>query len=307
MIDPVGATSTYYLQQTLNGIFTGSIYALFAVGYTLVFGVLDILNLAHSAVFMLGAVGAFLLVVQLHWPLWAALVVAVAGCGGIGYLLDLVAFRPLRRRSAPHISSLISSIGVALIFVSLSERIFGANSRSFQGDAPGQIPQGVIHAGGLVIDEVKIGILVLTLVLMAVLTYVVRRTALGRAMRAVAENARAAALMGINVDRTIALTLVLSSALGGLAGILYGLSETDVSPYIGREVVELKGLAVIVVGGMGSIAGAVVAGYLFGLVEIFALVFLGSNVRAGVAFAVLLITLVVLPSGLFGQRLRRRA
>jgi branched-chain amino acid transport system permease protein len=289
-------------QQALNGIFAGSIYALFAVGYTLVFGVLDILNLAHSAVFMLGAVYAYTLVVEFNWPFWAALVAATAMCGVIGYLLDLVAFRPLRRRGAPHISSLISSIALALIFVSLTENRFGANSQRFP---PERVPGGSIQLAGLYIDEVKVGILVLTLALMAVLAYVIRRTRPGRAIRAVAENPRAARLMGIDVDRVIAMTLVISSALGGLAGILFGLSQTDVSPYIGRDQVELKGLAVIVVGGMGSITGAVVSGYLLGLLEVAALVFLGSNVRSGVAFAVLFAVLVLFPAGIFGRRLGR--
>jgi branched-chain amino acid transport system permease protein len=160
--------------------------------------------------------------------------------------------------------------------------------------------------GGLVLDQLSLLILALTLVLMAVLAAMIRWTAPGRAIRAVAENPRAAGLMGINVDRTIALTLVISSALGGLAGILYALSVHDISPYIGRDQVELKGLAVIVVGGMGSITGAVVAGYLLGLIEVLVLVTLGSNVRAGVAFAVLFLALVLFPSGLFGGRGRQR-
>ena len=294
---------SYYLQQLLNGIFSGSIYALFAVGYTLVFGVLDILNLAHSAVFTAGAVLALVLLTNFSFPFWLAALVAIAICGAIGYGLDLVAFRPLRHRAAPHISSLITSIALALIFVSIAENKFGANSKRFP---PQVIPSGELHFGAVVIDRLDLFILVLTLVLMVVLGYVIRSTRPGRAIRAVAENPRAAFLMGINVDRTIALTLVISSALGGLAGILYGLSQHDVSPYIGRDQVELKGLAVIVVGGMGSITGAVVAGYLLGLVEVLVLVTLGTNVRSGVAFALLFIALVLFPSGLFGERGARR-
>ncbi|HEV3234420.1 MAG TPA: branched-chain amino acid ABC transporter permease [Candidatus Dormibacteraeota bacterium] len=294
---------SFYLQQGLNGIFSGSVYALFAVGYTLVFGVLDILNLAHSAVFMAGAVLALIFFANFGLPFWLAVVLAIAICGAIGYGLDLVAFRPLRRRGAPHISSLITSIAVALIFVSLAENNFGANSQRYPASVA---PDASFHVGGVVIDQLSILILLVTLGLMAVLAVVIRRTRPGRAIRAVAENPRAAALMGINVDRTIALTLVISSALGGLAGILYGLSAHDISPYIGRDQVELKGLAVIVVGGMGSITGAVVAGYLLGLIEVVALVTLGSNVRTGVAFAVLFLALVLFPSGLFGRRRERR-
>jgi branched-chain amino acid transport system permease protein len=294
---------SFYLQQGLNGLFSGSIYALFAVGYTLVFGVLDILNLAHSAVFMAGAVLAYIFLVNFGLPFWAAALVAIAICAAIGYGLDLVAFRPLRRRGAPHISSLITSIALALIFVSLAENNFGANSQRFPASA---VPNASFQVGGLIFDELSLLILALTLVLMVVLAAAIRWSKPGRAIRAVAENPKAAALMGINVDRTIALTLVISSALGGLAGILYGLSQHDVSPYMGRDQVELKGLAVIVVGGMGSITGAVVAGYLLGLLEVLVLVTLGTNVKTGVAFAVLFIALVLFPSGLFGRRGQRR-
>jgi branched-chain amino acid transport system permease protein len=141
---------------------------------------------------------------------------------------------------------------------------------------------------------------------MLVLGYVIRYTQVGRGLRAVAENPRAARLMGLDVDRMITLTLVISSALGGLAGILFGLAQTDISPYIGRDNVEVKGLAVIVLGGMGSISGAVAGGYLLGLIEIVALVVFGSNVRAGVAFAALFLMLVLRPQGLFGSSLREK-
>ncbi|MFN2464386.1 MAG: branched-chain amino acid ABC transporter permease [Candidatus Dormibacteria bacterium] len=298
----IGTSVQYLAQQGLNGIFNGSVYALFAVGYTLVFGVLDILNLAHSAVFMAGAVVAFVLVVNLGLPFGAALLAAVLCCAALGYLLDLVAFRPLRHRGAPHISSLITSIGLALVMVSIAESRFGGNSQRFPAT---RVPGGALHVAGLTVGIVDLGVLATTLILMAALGLMIRRSAAGRAIRAVAENPRAAALMGINVDRVIALTLVLSSALGGLAGILYALSQSDVSPYIGRDQVELKGLAVIVLGGMGSITGAVVAGYLLALVEVFVLVVLGSSVRSGVAFAVLFLALVLRPNGLFGRRAGR--
>jgi len=297
-----GVSPRFIAQQGLDAVYSGSIYALFAVGYTLVFGVLDILNLAHSAVFTVGAVVAWILVVNLALPFWLAAIVAIAVCGVIGYVLDRTAFRPLRRRGAPHIASLISSIGVALILVSLSERAIGAAAHAFPERS---VPSGVLHPAGLTVDLFKLGILGVTILLMAVLGYVVRRTAAGRAMRAVAENPRASLLVGINVDRVIALTLVLSSALGGLAGILYAVSQADVSPYIGRDQVELRGLAVIVVGGMGSVTGAVVAGYVLAIAETATLVLVGSNARAGVAFAILFLTLVLLPSGIFGQRRQR--
>jgi len=301
-------------QQVLNAIFIGSIYALFAVGYTLVFGVLDVLNLAHSAVFMLGAVITYSLVVLHGLPFLPAAVIAILVCGLLGLLIEFVALRPLRRRDAPPIAALISTIGLALIFVAIVEQatqgtLFswlwqdGANSVRFPA---GTVPNPTYHVGGLTIEGTKLGILGLSVVLMLVLGYVMRFTQVGRALRAVAENRRAATLLGINVDRIFASTLFVSSALGGLAGLLFGLSLSDISPYIGRDQVELKGLAVIVLGGMGSIPGAVLGGYLLGLIEVFAFVRFGSNVEAGVAFAALFLVLVLRPQGLFGARLRER-
>jgi branched-chain amino acid transport system permease protein len=301
-------------QQVLNAIFIGSIYALFAVGYTLVFGVLDVLNLAHSAVFMLGAVITYSLVVLHGMPLLPAAVIAVLACGLLGLLIEFVALRPLRRRNAPPIAALISTIGLALILVAIVEQATpgtffswlwqdGANSVRFPA---GTVPDPTYHLAGLTIEGAKLGILVTTVVLMLVLGYVMRFTQVGRALRAVAENRRAATLLGINVDRIFASTLFVSSALGGLAGLLFGLAISDISPYIGRDQVELKGLAVIVLGGMGSIPGAVLGGYLLGLIEVFALVRFGGNVEAGVAFAALFLMLVVRPQGLFGARLRER-
>jgi branched-chain amino acid transport system permease protein len=281
--------------QALNGIFAGSIYALFAVGYTLVFGVLDILNLAHSAVFMLGAVIAYGLVVALRLPFWSAVALATLACAAIGFGIELVAFRPLRRKGAPQISALLTSIGLALIFVNLAEVGFGANSQRFPARAG---LSGSLRLGSLALPDAKMVSLLLSLLLAAALGFVVRRTAPGRAMRAVAENPRAAQLMGIDVDAVIAWTLVVSSALGAIAGILYGLSQADINPFMGRDQIELKGLAVIVLGGMGSIPGAVLAGYLLGLAEVAAVVFFGANVSSGVAFAVLFVALVAVPGGI---------
>jgi len=247
-------------------------------------------------------------------PLLPAAVIAVLVCGLLGLVIEFVALRPLRRRNAPPIAALISTIGLALIFVALVEQATpgtffswlwqdGANSVRFPA---GTVPDPTYHLAGLTIEGTKLGILVTTVVLMLVLGYVMRFTQVGRALRAVAENRRAATLLGINVDRIFASTLFVSSALGGLAGLLFGLAISDISPYIGRDQVELKGLAVIVLGGMGSIPGAVLGGYLLGLIEVFALVRFGGNVEAGVAFAALFLVLVIRPQGLFGARLRER-
>ena len=301
-------------QQIVNAIFIGSIYALFAVGYTLVFGILDILNLAHSAVFMLGAAATYSLVVNHGLSFWLACLIGIAGSAFMGLLIEYLCLRPLRRRQAPPIAALISTVGLALVIVAAVEQgksesffswlwVDGANSVAFPS---GTVPDPTWHVGDLTLEASKVLIIPISIALMLVLGYVMRYTQVGRGLRAVAENPRAARLMGLDVDRMITLTLVISSALGGLAGILFGLALGDISPYIGRDNVEVRGLAVIVLGGMGSIPGAVIGGYLLGLIEILALVALGSNARGGVAFAALFLMLVLRPQGLFGTRLRER-
>ena len=301
-------------QQLLNAIFIGSIYALFAVGYTLVFGILDILNLAHSAVFMLGAAVTYSLVVNHGQSFWIAAMFGVIAAALMGLVIEHLCLRPLRRRRAPPIAALISTIGLALIIVAVIEQgrpdtifswlwVDGANSVTLPS---GALPNPTWHVAGLTLEASKVAIIPLSIFLMLVLGYVMRYTQVGRGLRAVAENPRAARLLGLDVDRMISLTLIISSALGGLAGILFGVALGDISPYIGRDNVEVRGLAVIVLGGMGSIPGAVVGGYLLGLIEVLAFVVLGSSARGGVAFAALFLMLVLRPQGLFGAQLRER-
>ncbi|HET7419385.1 MAG TPA: branched-chain amino acid ABC transporter permease [Candidatus Dormibacteraeota bacterium] len=301
-------------QQLVNAVFIGSIYALFAVGYTLVFGILDILNLAHSAVFMLGAAVTYSLAINHGQSFWVAAVLGVLLSALIGLVIEHVCLRPLRRRQAPPIAALISTIGLALVIVAGVEQgrpgtlfswlwVDGANSVAFPA---GEFPNPTWHVGDVTLDASKVVIVPIVVGLMLLLGYVMRYTQVGRGLRAVAENPRAARLMGLDVDRMISLTLVISSALGGLAGILFGVALGDISPYIGRDNVEVRGLAVIVLGGMGSIPGAVIGGYLLGAIEILALVTLGGNASGGVAFAALFLMLVLRPQGLFGTRLRER-
>jgi branched-chain amino acid transport system permease protein len=301
------------IQQLLNGIFLGSIYTLFALGYTLVFGVLDVLNLAHSEVFMLGAVITYSLVALHQVSFWVAVPIGVVGAGLLGLVIEFVALRPLRRRNAPPIAALISTIGLALIFVALIEQAKagswldwlwrdGANDVQFPH---GTVPGRTWHVAGITLPATKVSILVITLALMGALAFVVLRTSAGRAVRAVAENPRAARLLGIDVDRVILVTLVVSSALAGLAGILFGLSLNDISPYIGRDQVELRGLAVIVLGGMGSMVGTAIGGYALGLLEAIAILTAPEYVRA-VGFIALFVMLCVRPEGLLGRRVRER-
>jgi branched-chain amino acid transport system permease protein len=304
------------LQQLVNGIFLGSLYALFAVGYTLIFGVLDILNLAHQAVFMLGAVVALLAVLYLKVNLGVALLLALAVTGLVGLLLDRVGFAPLRRRPNTQFAGMISSIALALLFEATVQGLF---DRGILDPNPARFPAGVAPAGsldlpGVVIPWVRVLIVVVAIAMMAGLTVMLRRTRLGKAIRAVAENQRAARLLGINVDRIIALSFVISSALGGAAGVLYALAVNSITHDMGRAL-ELKGLAVIIVGGMGSVPGAVLGGFLLGLAEVSTFIIDGfgmlpfqlSRWRDAVAFTLLFLLLIVRPTGLLGRRAAREA
>ncbi|GAC1336976.1 MAG: branched-chain amino acid ABC transporter permease [Myxococcales bacterium] len=290
-------------QQALNGVFVGSIYALFAVGYTLVFGVLDILNLAHQAVFMLAAFAALALVAEAHLSLWAALPVAVIFAGLLGLVLERLAFRPLRGRADSNISGLISSLAMATVFEAIALQLFGPDISRFP---IGTLPDRMVRIGTASASLLQLFIVAVAVVLMALLTFLVARTRLGRQLRAVAENPRAARVLGVNVDRVIAAAFFLSSALGGAAGVLFGLAFNSISPDVGRSV-ELKGLAVIILGGMGSITGAVVAGFAIGLIEVFTVARFGSSFRDAVSFTVLFLVLLARPRGLLGQAAAREA
>jgi branched-chain amino acid transport system permease protein len=315
-------------QQFVNGFFTGSIYALFAVGYTLVFGILDILNLAHQAVFMLGAVVALALVRDLRshgfrapisWmpgaegvegimhdhrlEIWFALPAVIVVCGLLGILLDLVAFRPIRRRADTNFSAMISSIAMALIFEAIVLRQVGPNPSRFPF---GTFPIKIYEGGGITITLRQLVIIGVALLFTIGLQFMIRRTRTGRAIRTVAENPRAARLLGINVEGIIALSFFISSALGGMAGALYGLEFANIAPEMGRNI-ELKGLAVIILGGMGSIPGAVLGGLLLGLTEAYTVQVFGSTWKDAAAFTVLFIILLVRPRGLLGQKAVREA
>jgi branched-chain amino acid transport system permease protein len=288
-------------QQLLNGIFSGSIYALFALGYTLVFGVLDILNLAHAAIFMMAAVVGWWLVSEQGWSLFLAFPVAVLLAGMLGVLLDRVAFLRLRRRGAGHLSPMISSIGMALIFVGLAGLLFKPDRKQFPMTA---FPQVYFDIGTVRVRLLDVIILAVSLALMALLTWLVQTTPLGKAMRAVAENPRAAALLGVNIEMVIMQTFFVASALGGAAGILYGMSLNSIEPTMGNQV-ELKGLSIIILGGMGSIPGAVVAGFLIGLIEVLSVVFGRSDLKDAFVFAALFLVLLIRPQGIFGRKLGR--
>ena len=290
-------------QQIINGLFLGSIYALFALGYTLVFGVLDILNLAHAAVFMLASFVALALVGSAQLHILVALPLAVAFGGVLGLVLERVAFRPLRGRADSNISGLISSLAMATVFEAVALEIWGPNISRFPF---GTVPEKQIQILGGVVSRLQLSIMAVALFLFLVLTWLVNATRLGREIRAVAESPRAARILGVNVDRVIAAFFFISSALGGAAGVLFGLAFNSISPDMGRSV-ELKGLAVIILGGMGSMTGAVLAGFALGLSEVFVVAHFGASWRDAVSFAGLFLVLVLRPRGLLGAAKLREA
>ena len=290
-------------QQLLNGLFLGAVYALFAVGYTLVFGVLDILNLAHAAIFTAAAFAAFSLAMH-GVPLPLAFLGAAVMAGIIGILLDRVAFAPLRRRNAGTLVPLISSIGVAIIIGAVLRGIYGVDERHFTTGGLDTAP--AIRVGGVTFTSVELVIFLSAIVLMVLLSWTLRATTLGRHIRAVAEDRIAATLLGVDLERTIAATFFLASALGGAAGVLTGLEYNSVTLDMGSPI-ELKGLAIIILGGMGSITGAVVGGFVIGAVETFAIAYGLSEWRDAITFGVMFLILVARPSGLFGKRALRQA
>jgi len=292
-------------QQLANGLFLGAVYALFAIGYTLVFGVLDILNLAHAAIFMAAAFAALALV-GAGVPLWAACALAILFAGVLGIALDRIAFAPLRARNAGTLVPLISSIGVAIAIGGAARGLFGPGEHRFPAGTLGALGEARMRLGALSFTGLDLTILGIALALMAVLAYVMRRTTLGRAIRAVAEDRVAAALLGLDLERTIALTFFIASALGGAAGILIGLQYDSVSLEMGSRI-ELKGLAIVILGGMGSITGAVIGAFVLGAVETIAVAYVSSSYRDAVAFGVMFAILVLRPSGLLGKRALRAA
>jgi branched-chain amino acid transport system permease protein len=281
-------------QQLLNGLTLGSTYALVALGFTLVFGILGMINFAHGEVFMLGAYIALLLVTLGHLHIVWALIGSMVGAGILGMLIERVSFRPLRKVSI--LAPLISTIGLSIFLRSLAQVIFGAESTRF----PAGIKTEFYQFGPVQISLLQMVILGISFGLMVVFQIFIKKTKIGKAMRATSESLYTAGLLGINVDRIIFLTFGVASALGGVAGALLGLNFNAISPLMGK-MVGLKGLTIIILGGMGNITGAMVGGLFLGFVEVLSVGYLTSSYRDAVAFALMFGILLIRPTGLFGR------
>ena len=304
-----------FLQQIINGLVQGSVYALVALGYTMVYGILGLINFAHGEVVMVGAMVALMaiqaLLITALSPvlvLLLSVMIAVAACMALGYGIERIAYRPLRH--APRLAPLITAIGVSIVLQTLAMIIWGREYHAF----PPLLTNSSHHIAGAIVTEVQIAIVLVAIVVMLCLMLLVHRTRLGRAMRAVSENQTAASLMGVNSNQVIATTFMLGSALAAIAGIMISANYGVVHYYMGF-ILGLKAFTAAVLGGIGNLQGAMLGGILLGLIESLGAGYigpltggiLGSHYQDALAFMVLITVLVFRPSGLLGARVSDRA
>jgi branched-chain amino acid transport system permease protein len=290
-------------QQLLNALTLGSVYALFALGFTLVFGVLAVINLSHGALFMVGSYVALVLVTRFELPLWLAMLGAMAASGTLGLLVDVLILKPLRLRNAPHLIPMIATIGVSTMLTSTAQGLFGAEAMRFPEET---LPAGEFIVGTVHVRALEIAIVLIAFILMAVMFTILKRSQLGRALRAISESPKAAWLLGIPVERLFHATSFVAAALGGVAGVLIALDFNAITPGMGEPMLR-KGIAVIILGGMGDIRGALIGGLFLGFAEVISKAYLSSQMGDAVAFGLLFLILLVRPSGLFGRQLERKA
>lgn len=287
------------MQQIINGLSLGSIYALLALGYTMVYGIIKLINFAHGDIYMLGAFWGYYAINYLHFGFVTALLSAMLMASLSGVLIEYLAYRPLR--NSPRIAALITAIGVSFFLENGMSFLFGANARNF----PQVIATKTYHLGGVDISNVQLLILFTSLVLMILLQFIIKKTTMGKAMRAVAVDPQAAQLVGINPDHVISFTFALGSALAGAAGVMIGLYYNSIDPLMGM-VPGIKAFVAAVVGGIGSIPGAAIGGFLIGLPETGVQAIGLSAYKDAAVYLVLILVLVVLPAGLFGKRQREK-
>jgi branched-chain amino acid transport system permease protein len=288
---------TYFLQQLINGLQLGFVYALIALGYTMVYGIVRLINFAHGDVFMVGAYLGFFALASWRLPLPVAIIIAMVGCAALGVFIERVAYKPLRR--APRISSLITAIGVSLFleyFTSL-KFVFGPYFRAY----PRPFAIRTYNLSGITVSNIQIIVFGVAILLMVALTLFVNRTKTGMAMRAVSFDRDAAALMGINVDNIISVTFGIGAALAGAGGVLYGIAYPQINPFMGI-MPGLKAFVAAVLGGIGIIPGAMLGAVIMGIVEKLTEVYISSTLRDAAAFAILIVVLLVRPTGILGKR-----
>ena len=287
------------LQQLVNGLILGSVYALLALGYTMVYGIIKLINFAHGDIYMMGAFMGYFLINSLHLNFFLALILAMVGTAALGVLVEFLAYRPLR--NSTRIAALITAIGVSFFLEYVMVYFVGANTRSF----PQVIETVRYNFGPISLTNIQLMILVISLILMVLLQVIVQKTKMGKAMRAVSVDSDAAQLMGINVNRTISFTFALGSALAGAAGVLIALYYDSLEPLMGMTP-GLKSFVAAVLGGIGIIPGAALGGFVIGLLETFATAFGMSDFRDAIVYGILILILLVRPAGILGKNVKEK-
>jgi branched-chain amino acid transport system permease protein len=283
----------YLFQQALNALQLGSIYALIALGYTMVYGILTMINFAHGDLFMIGAFFCFLLAVYLKMTFVTTMLLSMLGVACLGVVIERLAYKPLRK--APRVSAIITALGVGLFLENFTLAL-----SPYPKHIPSLLENFIWTVGSLSISSMQVLVIVLSLILMLVLDFIVQRTMAGMAMRAISWDKTIVPLMGVPVNAIISLTFAIGAGLGGAAGMMYGLAYPVVDPYMGI-MIGWKAFISAVVGGIGNIRGAMIGGFILGTVEIMVAAFLPSTYRDFVAFTLLLVLLILRPYGILGK------
>ena len=290
---------THFIQTLISGLSLGSIYALIALGYTMVYGIAKMLNFAHGDIIMIGAYAGIIAVGQMNLPPLAAVLISILICALLGVLIEFLAYKPLRQ--APPLSVLITAIAVSYFLQNLALILFGSQQKAY----PTLAVMSHYTIGGVTVDGISILTLLVTAVIMVVLTFFINKTRLGKAMRAVSEDKAAASLMGISVNGTITLTFAIGSALAAVASIFYGMSYVYIKPTTGA-MPGIKAFTAAVFGGIGSVPGAMLGGILLGVIEQLSKTYISTLWSDAIVFGVLVLVLVVKPTGLLGKTMNEK-
>lgn len=291
-----------FLANLINGISLGSVYAIIALGYTMVYGIAKMLNFAHGDVIMVGAYVAFTVISTMHLPIWAGVLLSILVCTILGITIEKIAYKPLRNAGSP-LAVLITAIGVSYFLQNLALLIFGSNTKAFSS----VVNMGNIELfnGELIITGETIVTIISCILIMICLTLFINKTKSGQAMLAVSEDKGAAQLMGINVNRTITLTFAIGSGLAAVAGVLLCSSYPSLSPYTG-SMPGIKAFVAAVFGGIGSIPGALIGGILLGIIEILSKYYISSQLSDAIVFGMLIVVLLLKPTGIFGKKIQEK-
>ncbi|QEA59440.1 branched-chain amino acid ABC transporter permease [Leuconostoc koreense] len=290
---------TTFIQQLINGLMLGSVYALLALGYTMVYGIIKLINFAHGDIYMLGAYFGYFFIKVLHLNFFIALILAMVVSAVIGVVIEYIAYRPLRH--SPRIAVLISALGISFFLENGMTYLYGSDQRSF----PQAIKTVQYQFCGIQISNIQLIIAVTSIVLMLLLTYIVKNTKMGRAMRAVSADPDAASLMGININHTISFTFAIGSALAAAGGVLIGLYYNSIDPLMGMTP-GLKAFVAAVLGGIGIIPGAAVGGWLIGILETMVQATPFSDYKDAIVYAMLIVILLIKPTGILGKNKREK-